>query len=92
MKCPFCKDLTIAAVIQFFWRSDEAATLISLGEVAKKYLEHVVYTNQPIKKLCKPLEIKTPALQFIFKFFRYLTFPVCVNFCQKVAFVFPKKW
>jgi hypothetical protein len=38
-----------------FWRSHESAAFISLGEPAKKYLERLVDTNQPIKKNLKKL-------------------------------------
>jgi transposase len=33
-----------------FWRSNEVAAFISLGEAAKAYLEHLVESHQPIKK------------------------------------------
>jgi hypothetical protein len=38
-----------------FWRSDEVAAFITLGEAAKAYLEHLVESHQPIQKSLRKL-------------------------------------
>jgi hypothetical protein len=37
------------------WYSQEVAAFISLGEIAKRYLEHLATTNEPLKKQVKKL-------------------------------------
>jgi transposase len=37
------------------WYSQEVAAFISLGESAKRYLEHLAHTNEPLKKSVKKL-------------------------------------
>ena len=37
------------------WYSQEVAAFISLGEIAKRYLEHLATTNQPLQKSIKKL-------------------------------------
>jgi hypothetical protein len=38
-----------------YWYSQDVAALIALGETAKRYLEHVATTNEPLKKQVKKL-------------------------------------
>ena len=40
---------------QRYWYSQEVAALISLGEIAKGYLEHLATTNEPLAKQVKKL-------------------------------------
>ncbi len=37
------------------WYSQEVAAFIALGEIAKRYLEHLATTNEPLKKSVKKL-------------------------------------
>jgi len=37
------------------WYSQEVAAFIALGEIAKRYLEHLATTNEPLKKRVKKL-------------------------------------
>jgi Mu transposase, C-terminal domain len=37
------------------WYSQEVAAFVSLGEIAKRYLEHLATTNEPLKKSVKKL-------------------------------------
>jgi hypothetical protein len=38
-----------------YWYSQEVAALIALGETAKRYLEHLATTNEPLTKQVKKL-------------------------------------
>ena len=38
-----------------YWYSQDVAALIALGETAKRYLEHLATTNEPLKKQGKKL-------------------------------------